>query len=232
MNIITRQSAFTLVEILLAISIFAFVITTLFTTFNTVISGIGPMKTGLDDYKAAQIAMNRIQKDLMSLCLTLDPAYVLPDIDQEIRPDKFGFVSETTQFNQSQFSDLRFASFEHLAFNPKDTNRIGIIHYYVTELDNKGLVLRRSDTGAVFYKENQPVNPAKDPVLCDRILAFELQFIDRKGELKESWDSDSSDFGYGTPMAVRIKLKIGDEQRSANFETSIALPLIRKQDES
>lgn len=232
MNIIKTQAGFTLVEILLALSIFAFVITTLFTTFNTVISGIGPMKSGMDDYKAAQIAMNRIQKDLMSLCLTLDPAYVQADIDQEIRPDKFRFVSQIAQLNQSQFSDLRFASFEHLAFNPKDTNGIGIIHYYVTRLDDESLVLRRSDTGAVFYKEDQPVNPEKDPVLCDRVLAFELSFTDQKGELKESWDSDSSDFGYGTPLAIRIKLKIGDEQRSANFETSIALPLIREQDET
>jgi general secretion pathway protein J len=226
-----------MLEILLAITIFAFVMTTLFTTFNTVISGVEPINAGMDDHRAAQIAMDRIQKDLMSLCLTLDPAYVLPDIDQEIKPDRFRFVSATTHLEQSQFSHLRFASFEHLAFHPEDTNRIGIIHYYVTKLDNGDLVLKRSDTGLIFYKEDQykdehPSNPAKDPVLCDRVLAFELEFTDQEGALKENWDSDSSGFGYGTPLSVKIKLEIGDEKRSENFETSILLPLIREQDES
>jgi general secretion pathway protein J len=226
------QSGFTLVEILLAMTIFAFVITTLFVTFNTLISGVGTMKAKMEDHKSAQIAMNRIRKDLMALCLTHDPAYVLPDIDRESKPDKFRFVAGNTYLKQSGFSHLRFASFEHLAFNPKDTNRIGIINYYVSESDNGDIVLKRSDTGAVFYQENEPVNPAKDPVLCERVLSFKLEFIDQKGIVKENWDSDSSDFGYGTPITVRIKLELGDEQGSTHFETSIFLPIIRKQDES
>jgi general secretion pathway protein J len=229
MKTLCTQAGFTLVEILLAITIFAVAMTTLFTTFNTVISGVEPMKTGMDDVKTARIAMERIEKDLMSLCLTLDPAYLPPDIGQDIPPDIFRFVSETGFLDGSRFSDLRFASFEHLSFRPEDTSRIGVIHYYVAALDNDSLVLKRADTGAIFYDDDRrDVNPSKDPVVCDRILAFELAFIDQEGEPKETWNSDASDFGYGTPLAVEIRLSVGDEHRARDFETTVFLPVVRE----
>jgi general secretion pathway protein J len=78
MKPLLSREGFTLVEILMALTIFAIAMTTLFTAFNTVISGVEPLKSGMDDFKSARIAMDRIQTDLMSLCLTLDPAYLPP----------------------------------------------------------------------------------------------------------------------------------------------------------
>ncbi len=227
-----KKTGFTLVEILLAITIFGITISTLFAVFNTVISGIEPMKTGMDDHRAALIAMDRIKQDLSSLCLTLEPAYLPPDIGTDSLPDIFRFVSEKNMVKDSRVSSLRFASFEHITFRADDTSRIGIITYYVVRTDDDRLALKRSDTGLIFYDEQQNSNPARDPVLCNRVLAFELEFIDQNGEIRDVWDSDASGTEYSTPLAARIRLEVGDSQHAKQFETTVMLPVVRKkQDE-
>lgn len=229
MKTIFSRGGFTLVEILLALTIFAIAMTTLFTAFNTVISGVEPLKSGMNDFKSARIAMDRIKTDLMSLCLTLDPAYLLPpEADPDAPPDQFRFVSETGFLNGSQFSQLRFAAFEHLAFSPRDVNRIGIIRYYVDVRDDSAFVLKRHDIGAAYADDDKTGIRSTDPVLCDRILAFDVTFTDQNGDPKDTWNSDGSDFGYGTPLAATIQLEVGDEQKSARFETSIFLPVFRE----
>lgn len=228
MKPLLSREGFTLVEILMALTIFAIAMTTLFTAFNTVISGVDPLKSGMEDFKSARIAMDRIKTDLMSVCLTLDPAYLPPEADPEAPPDPFRFVSETGFLNGSRFSQLRFASFEHLAFSPRDVNRIGIIRYYVDVRNDGAFVLKRHDIGAVYADDDKTGTRSADPVLCDRILAFDVTFIDQNGDPKDTWNSDGSDFGFGTPLAAAIRLEVGDDQKSARFETAVLLPVFRK----
>lgn len=236
MKPIQQHTGFTLVEVILAITIFALAMTTLFATFNTVISGVDPMKAGMNDYETAQNALDRIQKDLLSLCLTHDPAYLPLRIEESNTSDPLKFVAETASLNEVSYSHLRFASFEHLGFDPKDFNRIGIINYYVVAEEDGSHVLKRSDVGLIFHditqNNNQGIDPIKDPVLCDRIKAFDLKFIDQEGSIHDNWDSDSADSGTGTPMAVKISLEIGDKDRSDHFETTILLPTLRVKNES
>lgn len=226
-----NKTGFTLIEILVSLTIFAIIILTLFTTFNTATSGVETMKTSVNDYQKAQIAINRIKKDLSSLCLTLDPTYLPPDITDKNIPDRFRIVSETSLLGDSEVTTLRFASFGHLVFSQEDTNKIGIIKYYVDAQDDY-LVLKRSDTGLFFFNENQENDPVKDPVLCDRILTFKVEFIGQEGDIKNTWNSDASDFGYGTPIAAKIRLEVGDTLQADCFETTILLPVVREKNDS
>jgi len=227
-----RHNGFTLVEVLLAMAIFAVAITTIFAAFNTVISSINPMNTRIDDYEMAQTAMDRIQKDLLSLCLTHNPVYSPPNMEDTDKKDRFRFVSQTISFEPYVFSHLRFASFEHLSFKTESKGAIGIITYYVELLDTGDLVLKRSDVNSVFFDEKTETNTAFDPVLCTRITAFKFNFIDEQGKEYELWDSDAPDFGYATPFAIKISLSIGDDEKSQFFSTTLVLPTFREKNDA
>jgi len=227
-----RNKGFTLVEVLVAMAIFAIAITTLFASFNVIISNIDPLNNRLDDYEIAQTAMDRIQKDLLSLCLTHDPVYTPPNMEDTDAKDRFRFVSQKISFDGISFSQLRFASFEHLSFETEAQRHIGIINYYVELSEQGDLVLKRSDINSIFFDEEKENIAKNDPVLCNRITAFELVFIDQEGKLNEDWNSDSPDFGYGTPFAIEIKLSIGKDEISHTFATTLVLPTVREKNES
>ncbi len=227
-----RHNGFTLVEVLVAVTIFAIAISTLFASFNIVISNINPINAGLDNYEMAQNTMDRIQKDLTSLCLTHDPIYTQPGLEGFDDPDRFRFVSKTISLDGNSFSQLRFASFDHLDFNRDQKSRIGIIKYYVESSENGTIVLKRSDIESVFYNEAKEYNTKNDPLLCERVKTFELMFIDQDGNIHEDWDSDSSNFGFSTPYSIRITLEIGDQEKSDIFATTIVLPTHREKNES
>jgi general secretion pathway protein J len=228
----SRHEGFTLVEVLVAVTIFAIAISTLFGSFNIVISNVDPIKAGLDNYEMGQNTMDRIQKDLMSLCLTRDPIYTQPGLEGFDDPDRFRFVSKKIFLAGNSFSQLRFASFEHLAFDKDQKNRIGIIKYYVESSEDGTIVLKRSDIGSVFYNEAIEYNTKNDPVLCEKIKSFELVFIDQEGNTYENWDSDSSNFDFSTPYSITIKLEIGDQKKTDFFTTTIILPILREKNES
>ncbi len=230
------NSGFTLIEILLAITIFAVVVSTLFGSFNIIISSVDPINAGMYDYQMARTAMDRIKKDLISICLTNDSIYTPPDIyDTKNHQDRFRVMDETVSLGDNSFSQLRFASFEHITFNHNKKGRIGIIRYYVDAsedgAENSSFVLKRSDIGLIFYDKTKKYNTKNDPLLCERVKAFKLVFIDQDGKPHEDWDSDSSDFGFATPSAITIKLEIGDEKISNIFTTTIILPVHRDKKE-
>jgi general secretion pathway protein J len=227
-----RQAGFTLVEVLVAVTIFGMVITTLLVTFNAVITRVDPVTAAMDQRQAAVTAMDRITADLGALHLATGPAYRLPDMEkEETGPDPFRFVSDTLFVQGERFSRLRFASFEHLDLTGTRPGRIGVIQYYVTEADEGGRELRRSDTGLRFHDPVAPDFSAadpRDPVLCERVLEFETLFMDWAGETRDTWHSDAPESGFSTPRGVIIRLRAGDEHRSEHLETTLVLPLFRK----
>jgi len=228
MNLITDNKGFTLVELLLALSIFAAVISTLFLTFSTIVSNVNPMKNGLDNYEAAANTMRRLTTDLKAICLTHRPAYFPPDNDDNIKPDRFRFLSSPGFVSDGTFASLRFASFEHLPMDTDDTDRIGIITYFAAKAPDGSIILRRKDTALSLYNEKNNEVAAPVPIVCEKVKSFELEFIDQDGEPRKSWDSDSADVEFSTPLAVRIKLEIGGTESIETFACTVYLPTSRE----
>ncbi len=52
-------------------------------------------------------------------------------------------------------------------------------------LENGTIVLKRSDIGSVFFDETREDKTENDPLLCERVKAFELIFIDQDGKSHE-----------------------------------------------
>lgn len=109
-----RHSArgFTLLEILIAISIFAVVVTTIFGSFNFVFGNVDAIESGMTDYEAARDGLNRMLADLGSIYVSQPPVYVIPDSSSE--QDPYRVVGDVAALGGGELGRLRFASFSHL----------------------------------------------------------------------------------------------------------------------
>ena len=232
MRLKVKNNGFTLVEVLIAVTIFGIVVTSLYGSFNLIISNVNPINSSLDDYEMARSAMDRITQDLNALYVSPLNIYSPPDIETENVMDMFRFLSQPFEIGAGSFSQLRFASFEHISFMRNQKPGIGVLKYYVDISESGDFLLKRSDIGLAFYSEDTKDNFNNDPILCERLLEFKLEFTDQDGEQHEVWDSDSPDFAFASPYSIYIKLVIGDKTRPNVFTTTIVLPVKREKNES
>jgi len=222
---------FTLLEILIAIFIFSVVITTIFSTFNAVISRTEAIKNGTGDYEMARTCLNRMVSDLTAIYVDQKPLYKPPDIDDG--PDPYGFVGKEDSTGGKNFAQLRFVSTEHLSMTGKVETGIAEIVYYVKEINDQDTgtryVLKRSDTLYPETRDKDEFEPKdSDPLLCENLEALTFIYFDAVGEEHETWDSDSDGVKYATPSAVEIRLKITNGTDTYQFTTRTTLPVFRE----
>ena len=105
-------AGFTLLEILIAIFIFAIIITTVFASYRMVFSNTDTINKDITSYEMARNCLNRMIMDLQSVHVSLPPGYMAPDFDDP--PDPFRIVGEATNIKGSDFPWLRFTSLAHL----------------------------------------------------------------------------------------------------------------------
>jgi len=213
---------FTLVEILIAIFIFSIIITTIFSSFNAILSGTGSISEELTTCDMAKNCLNRIITDLKSI-----HAYC-PE-DTSLNPDgllgAYRIVGENTEVGSREFSKLRFTSLAHI--NLEHDMRYGIaeIIYYVQETDKDNYVIRRADSlyPYKFFKKRD-----SDPLLCERVKSLEFKYYGYDGNEYDFWDSQSDEFRHSTPRAISIELEVGDEPNSIFLEAMVTIPVYRE----
>lgn len=223
-----EPGGFTLIEILVAISIFAIVVSILFGSFSFLFSRADRVKDDIAVYQQGRICFDRLTRDLHSLYVALPPAYEPPDFDDE--PDPYRVTAETAGGGESY---LRFSAFSHLPLGGGVPVRIAEIIYYLDATEDRGLVLRRRDTvlkstEEAFEQLSDIDDSVNDPVVCEHVQSLEFVFLDTGGNGHEYWDSESNEFDYATPRAVRVILVAGSGEAEHRFETTIDLPVYRE----
>lgn len=223
----TRNSqpatGFTLLEILIAIFIFAVIVTTIFASFRTVFSNTDVIQTGQTYYETAKSCLNRMTIDLQSIHVVLPPAYTPPDLDAP--PDPYRVVADTDYIKGQNFPRLRFTSLAHLPFTKNPHSGPAEIIYYVAATDENTFILKRSDN---LYPLQTLGVKSSDPVLCQGVKTLQFKFYDQKETEYEIWDSESEAYGYATPKAVHIRLELDTGSESLLFETMVTLPVCRE----
>ena len=217
------NSGFTLFEILIAIFIFALVVTTVFGSYNFIISNAEGMVEGVSTYEAARNCLDRMSVDLRSIYVEMVPPYRPPGMESP--PGDYRIEGKMVDVENIPFSRLRFTALAHLLLEGNVRDGIAEIYYYVQPSEDGGFVLRRSDNLHPYPAFEEK---ASDPVLCENVKSVTFLFYDQKGEEYKKWDSDSDDFGYATPRAIRIRLEVGDEGTSRLLETTVGIPVYRK----
>jgi general secretion pathway protein J len=176
---IQNSFGFTLLEILISIFIFAIVVTTVFGSYNFVLSSSETVDKTISSYEMGQNCLNRMIVDLESIYVCLLPAYSPPDFDDF--PDTYRITGDISDIDGADFSRLRFTSLAHVPIKYKPQGKISEIVYY-----------------------------------------------DQEGAEYENWDSDLEQFGNETPVAISIKLEIGNDSDFQLFETMVAIPVHRE----
>lgn len=215
-------NGFTLLEILIAISIFAVVVTTVFGSFNFVFGNVEAIENGMTEYETARDGLHRMMADLRSLYVSQPPAYDIPE--NTVQQDPFRVVGEIDAVGNSEFSRLRFASLSHLPLGREWRQGIAEIIYYVEAQPDDSVTLKRSDR--LDFNEPLP-EERNDPILCENVRALKFTYLDAEGDERERWNSDSEEYEYATPRAIRIQLAVGSGLQPNEFEVLIALPLYR-----
>jgi len=214
---------FTLLEILLAFMILGIVVTTVLASFNAVFSTTDTLNRSSQYYGMAKNCLNRMTLDLEALYARQPPLYKKPEFDDP--PDSYRIVGSTTDVGGTSFASIRFTSSAHLPLGKSNRDGIAEIVYYVQAQNDGQMVLRRADH---LYPYPEFEERAGDPVLCNNLKSLVFKYLDADGSELDEWNSDSDEYGYATPAAIRIALEIGDETTSYDFETTVRLAAWRE----
>lgn len=215
---------FTLLELLVAIFIFAIIVTTIFVSYSSILSGNETADQGTAAYEMAKNCLNRMIVDLESIHLSLPPGYSAPGLGDP--PELYRVVGDIFDIQGVAFPRLRFTSLAHLSFGEKTQKGIAEIVYYVQAADDDTYVLKRADN---LYPYPEFEEKARDPILCKDIKSLEFKYYDQEGTAHDLWDSDNEDFGYSTPKAIGIKIELAEGSSSLSFETMVTLPVYREE---
>lgn len=218
-----QNRGFTLLEILIALFIFGVVVTTIFGSFKFVFGSVDAIEKGMTDYDMAKDCFNRMISDLQALHVTQTPAYRPPE--NADGQDPYRIVGDATFSGESGFGRLRFTSLAHVPLGKDKRMAIAEITYYAVNQSDGSHVIKRSDR-LDFTQPNE--ENRNDPILSENVKSLEFTFINSEGEEGGIWDSDSVDFDYATPRAIRIKLTLGTDENSHTFETMVVLPQYRE----
>ncbi len=191
---IKTNRAITLVELLIASSIFSVVMVSIYLTFNTGLFGYKDIGENIDIYQSARIVFERLNLDLRNSF-----AYSKDETKFFGSSNEMGLLTLVDKFSQG-------AMLKHYAF----------VDY---KFENKTLtMLCRIDKDAL--NDRSETEPQE---LAGNIDSFALSygFID-PGSLELKW-KDTWDDKKSFPVAVNIKLTVSGKIKQ-DFERTIYLP--------
>jgi general secretion pathway protein J len=226
----TNSGGFTLAEILIAIFIFAVVITMIYTSYTGTFRVVDETESQAEIYRMARIAMERMVEDLES---TYVPKSEGNAQSEEEPMQLFQFVGKDQEIKGRYADTLRFISRAHLNLSGDDegTGKTEI-GYYVKENDQgEDFVLYRSDRPmfeeGFFFEED-----SDGLVLCEGLVSVNFTYYEEKGEPLENWDSASEEHKDTIPKMITILLEFVNPlnaETPLKFMTSVSIPIERRE---
>ncbi len=212
----THTHGFTLLELLIAISIFGMVIGIAYSSYNASFSIINTAGKSAKTYAKAQTAMERIMGDLESLHIGSDLLF------QGSNEDISGHRADTLQFTSTSFVRL------HPDENP---HGLLLINYTVEEdPDTASLLLYRSQNA--IDADEEAIHDSR-LLLCDNLLEVAFTYLDKDGEERDNWGNEESDEGTdkntsAPPSLISIRLRFNDspnDEPGTLFTSALTLPM-------
>ena len=212
MNI--AKQGFTLLEVLMAIAIFAVVIALAYSSYNATFHIINAAGGQAEVYSKARTALERIQEDLESF----------------YPGEEMLFKGTTESIEGYRADNLHFTSTANVRLHPRQAFAgHAIIRYQVQEDPETGtLQLFRSQQPALADAEGEEGNEDSGLLLCDNLQEVAFDYRNRDGEDMESWgDEGEAMDGSSLPELISITLRFADGQDGEEgtlFKTALILP--------
>lgn len=233
-----NDSGFTLLEILIALFIFAAVVSTIYTSYTGTFRIVNETQDQADVYGMARIALERIYEDLESVYVSGQEA-VSEESEPELEPEPGAepeeetpplgrFVGIRMELDGARADTLRFSSRAHPVFVTEGPpGGVVQIAYYAEEEDGEeGLVLYRSgDVSFGFGRGEEQSTGAL--ILCEGLQSLTFTYSDAAGEEYEDWDSMAGEFGGFIPRKVSVRMEFLnrlDPEAPYKFMITVTLP--------
>jgi general secretion pathway protein J len=220
------RRGFTLLELLVAISILAMVSVLIYGAFSAMQKSRAGLERVQERYREGRMAMQRISRDLASCYLSLH----VP-VDTRLAVQKTSFIgkrgSPTDRLDFNAFSNTRRDRNKH------ESDQAELSYFGSENPDRSGTLdlARRVSTNL----DLDPQHGGRVEVLATDIDLFQLDYLDpQSGLWNETWDSTQvTGQPNRLPLQVRITLVLNSGQRSRTdsgrnrirFMTVVSLPI-------
>lgn len=213
---ITCKKGFTLLEILIAITIFAVVIGLAYSSYNATFHIINGAESQSETYSKARIAMERIREDLESF----------------YPGKKILFKGTHETLGNHRADSLHFLSTAHIQLHPDSAPQGPVLIRYQVKEDpgSDSLLLYRSVQAGADEMEKGD-NENEGLLLCDNLTEVAFDYQNRDGETVENWGENEGDEDAATlPDMISISLRFNDSNEAPGtlFQTGIRLPVATK----
>ncbi|HJX33565.1 MAG TPA: prepilin-type N-terminal cleavage/methylation domain-containing protein [Desulfatiglandales bacterium] len=237
---ICDKKGFTLLEILIAIALFAALVAMLYPAYIGTFRNIDVTESYGTIYRMARVALERISEDLAGACPPVTTGRSGDDDRMK------GFLGKDSEVEGRDADELGFVSEKHISFRsqakitdsediPETISEIqiygwGYIRYYIDEIEGKdGFVLYRSDIPELA---DQSEDKAEKYILCEGLHGINFSFQDENGDIYDEWDSSRGGFMGRLPALVSVELEFinpSDPESPVKFITSVSLPLSKRE---
>lgn len=200
------QAGFTLLELLIAMTLMATIITTLFALFSNVIDASLHARKNMAYDQAGRTVLSILEDDFR---------YMLPDM--KTNELKFDATLESETFDEQDL--LGFATTSSLAFRTYDHARtLQYVTYSLKKQDDDLLTLIRTERSNPTVKGD--FNKLKYPLIENLTDCLFEYYNSEYNEFQKDWGVEKTTL----PTAIRVTLILGTKDEPHQYQLVIPLP--------
>ena len=220
MDVRKGPEGFTLLELLVAMAIFAAVIAMVYGAYRSTFRITGDSEGKLQTGTMARVALDRISEDL-----------------ETVYTGKGGYLQGVREENATGRADrLVFTSTSHLRFSGEEQSAgYALLGYSLEKDGDSGLFrLYRADVPALPGGEENPDEEWKGYEICTGLVGFQIDYMDEHGVASDEWQSHDEAPGWSDalgpgryPALVRVTLQFAasaEDAERVSYSTAVALP--------
>lgn len=217
------QAGFTLLEILLALFVFAIVMTIISLTMGRSVALVRSTEQQAEVYAMARTTLLRIQEDMEAI-------FLLPPINPSETPPlaRRQFILTERTDDGHDNDTLQFLTRTAVPTSAPGTGpaQATLITYETAMADDQTLSLWRN--ALPLGRTAQPTaSVGERAILCELLAGIDFHVADRSGEEHPEWDSDARP-DDALPLRVTVTLRFHDPAAPTGeslFQTSFLIPV-------
>ncbi len=207
----TGRKGFTLLEILIAISILAIVLIIVFSCYTGSLTLMKDVQYRSDVHARARIALTQMIEDLESACIIGDKQF---------------FTGKADEINNQNSGTFSFCSSAYPVFGYEDKHAGGAVIAYsiINKSRENTFNLYRSE---LPWFEEANHEKTRRLLLCDGLTSLAFTYYDSFGESHEYWDSADGPFRSNLPRRVSVSLEFANRIEPGSpfrFWTCVSIP--------
>src|SRR5262245_32529933 len=216
-----REAGFTLVELLLALFLFALIASVIFASFAAVASGVEKGRQSMELYRVGRVALLRMAQEVSAIMRPSSPTAVCSSTSSEIclRGQK-GSGGGGLPHDRIDFPTIPYRRYSDKVPGYEICN---VAYYVVDNPQGQSALSREEDCSG---EEPERRDGATRLELTDLAVGLEITYYDANKNYDE-WPLGGYDQKYPfLPCLVRLALTLrGAQQHERTFITTVALPM-------